>query len=52
VFVEMFFEEFVGQKSCLWEAVHAALCSDVDATIFGGFLSELVFVDDLIKDIT
>ncbi len=31
----------------MWEAVHAALGSDVDAAIFGGFLSELVFIDDL-----
>ncbi len=25
VFVETFFEEFLGQMSCLWEGVHAAL---------------------------
>jgi hypothetical protein len=36
----------------LREAVHAALGSDVDASIFGGFLSELVFSDDFIGDIT
>jgi hypothetical protein len=52
MFVETFFEEFVGQYSCLWDAVHAMLGSDVDAAVFGGFLSELVFVDDLIRDIT
>ena len=34
VFVEVFFEEFVGQESCLREAVHAALGSDVNASIF------------------
>jgi hypothetical protein len=28
------------------------LGSDVDATVFGGFLSELLFVDDFIRDIT
>ncbi len=52
VFVEAFFEEFVGQESCLGEPVHTALGSDVDASIFGGFLSELVFSDDFIGDIT
>ncbi len=52
MFVEAFFEEFVGQESCLREAVHAALGSDVDASVFGGFLSELVFSDDFIRDIT
>jgi hypothetical protein len=52
VFVEAFFKEFVGQESCLREAVHDALGSDVDASIFGGFLSELVFFDDFIRDIT
>jgi hypothetical protein len=52
VFVEAFFEEFVGQESCLREAIHAALGSDVDASIFAGFLSELVFSDDFIGDIT
>ncbi len=34
------------------EAIHAALGSDVDASIFGGFLSELIFSDDFIGDIT
>ncbi len=34
MFVEAFFEEFVGKLSCLREAVHAALGSDVDASIF------------------
>ncbi len=34
------------------EAIHAALGSDVDASVFGGFLSELVFSDDFIRDIT
>ncbi len=52
VFVEAFFKEFIGQESCLREAVHAALGSDVDASIFGGFLSELVFFDNFIGDIT
>jgi hypothetical protein len=52
VFVETVFEEFVSQLPCLWEAVHAALGSDVDVAIFGVFLSELVFVDDFIGDIT
>ncbi len=52
VFVEAFFEEFVGQESCLRGAVHATLGSDVDASNFGGFLSELVFSDDFIGDIT
>jgi hypothetical protein len=28
------------------------LGSDVDAVIFGGFVSELVFIDALIRDIT
>ncbi len=36
----------------MWEATHAALGSDVDAAIFGGFLSELVFVNNLIRDVT
>jgi hypothetical protein len=35
----------------LREVVHARLGSDVDAAIFSGFLSELVFVDDFIRDI-
>jgi hypothetical protein len=52
MFVEVFIEEFVGQKSCLREAIHAALGSDIDASVFGGFLSELVFSDDFIGDIT
>ncbi len=52
MFVEVFFEEFIGQESCLREAVHAALGSDVDASVFGGLLSELVFSDDFIGDIT
>jgi hypothetical protein len=52
VFVEVFFEEFVGQESCLKEAVHAALGSDVDASIFSGFLFEFAFSDDIIGDIT
>jgi hypothetical protein len=36
----------------LWEAIHAALGSGVDDAIFGGFVSELVFVDDFIRDFT
>ncbi len=52
VFVEAFFKEFVGQEFCLREAIHAALGSDVDASVFSGFLSELVFSDDFIGDIT
>jgi hypothetical protein len=36
----------------MWEAVHAALGSDVDDAVFGGFLSELVFINDLIADVT
>jgi hypothetical protein len=52
VFAEMFFEEFIGQLSCLREAIHAPLGFDVDASIFGGFLSELVFSDDFIREIT
>ncbi len=48
VFVEVFFEEFVGQLSYLREAVHAAFGSDVDASSFGGYLSELVFFDDFV----
>jgi hypothetical protein len=52
VFVETFFKKFVGQLSCLWEAVHTALGSDVDAAIFDGFVSELAFIDHLIGDIT
>jgi hypothetical protein len=52
MFVEAFFKEFVGQESCLREAIHAALSSDVDASVFGGFLSELVFSDDFIWYIT
>ncbi len=48
---EAFFKDFIGQESCLREAVHAALGSDVDASIFGGFLSELVFSDDFIGEI-
>ncbi len=51
-FVEAFFKEFIGQESCLREAVHATTGSDVDASVFGGFLSELVFSDDFIGDIT
>ncbi len=37
--VEAFFEEFVGQEqeSCLREAVHAVLGSDVDASILVAF---------------
>jgi hypothetical protein len=35
----------------MWEAVHATLGSDVDAAVFGGFVSELVVVDDFIRDI-
>ncbi len=34
------------------EAVHVMLESDVDASISGGFLSELAFSDDFIRDIT
>ena len=49
MFVQTFFEEFVGQQSCLWEAVHPLIGSDVDAAIFGGFLSEFVLVDDFIR---
>jgi hypothetical protein len=52
MFVETFFDEFVGQLSCLWESIHAALSSYVDAAIFGGFPSELVIVDDIIGDNT
>ncbi len=52
VFVEVFFKEFVGQESSLREAVHATLDSDVDTSVFVGFLSELVFSDDFIGDIT
>jgi hypothetical protein len=32
--------------------MHAALGSDLDAAIFGSFVSELVFVEDLIGDVT
>ncbi len=34
------------------EAVHAALGFDVDASVFGGGFSELVFSDDFIRVIT
>ncbi len=52
VFVETFSKEIVGQQSCLWDAVHAAPGSDVDAAVFGDFFSDLVFVDDFNRDIT
>jgi hypothetical protein len=35
----------------LREAIHAAFSSDVDASVFGGYLSELVFFDDFVGDI-
>ncbi len=36
----------------MWEAIHAAFGFDVDASIIGGFVSELAFVADFIRDIT
>ncbi len=37
VFVEVFFKEFVGQESCMREAVHSMLGSDVDASVLVAF---------------
>ncbi len=45
MFVQAFFEEIIREQSCLWQAVHPSLGLDVDAAIFGGFLSEIIFFD-------
>ena len=45
---EEFFEEFLGQEASLWEHVHDSPDFNVDATILGGFVAEIVEFNDLL----
>ena len=45
---EEFFEEFLGQEASLWEHVHDSPDFNVDATILGGLVAEVVELNDLL----
>ena len=49
----MLFEAFlkqllVGNDACLWEAVHPLLYLAVDVAIWGGFVVEIIVLDDVV----
>ena len=45
---EAFFEQLLGDDTCLWEAVHPLLYLAVDVAIRGGFVVEIVVLDYIV----
>ena len=51
VFAEAFFEELLGQEASLWEALHVFPDFDVDVTILGVFVTEVVELNYFLWDV-
>jgi hypothetical protein len=48
---ESFFEQQLGDDTSLWEAVHPLLYFTVDVAVGGGFVSEGVVRDDVVRHV-
>ncbi len=51
MFVESFFEEFIGNEAGMWESIHAEHDLDVDTVVGCKEVVECVFDDDLFRDV-
>ena len=51
MFVESFFEEFIGDESGVWESINAKHDLDVDAVARCKEVAEFVFDDDFFRDV-
>jgi hypothetical protein len=45
--VEAFFEEILCKDACLWETLHALLYFDVDCTVIGSQVVEVIGFDKI-----
>jgi hypothetical protein len=48
---EAFLEQLLGNDTGLWEAVHPLLYLAVDVAIGGGFVAEIVVLDDVVRHV-
>jgi hypothetical protein len=48
VFLEAFFEQLLGNDTCLWKAVHPLLNLAVVVDVRGGFAAKVVVLDDVV----
>ncbi len=48
VLFEAFLEQLLGNDTCLWKAVHPLLYLTVDVAFGGGFVAEIIVLDDII----
>ena len=51
MFVETLFKEFIGNEFSVWKSIHAEYDLDVDAVVGCKYVAELVFDDDLFRDV-
>ncbi len=51
VLVELFFEEILCKDARLWETVHALLYFDVDCTVVGSQVVEVVGFDEIRREV-
>ena len=51
MFVEMLFEEFIGDEAGVWKSIHTEYDLDVDAVVGCKYVAEPVFNDDLFRDV-
>ncbi len=52
VLVEAFFKEILCKDACLWETIHALLYFDVDCTVVGSQVNEVVRFDKSGREVT
>jgi hypothetical protein len=48
---ELFFEKILCKDACLWETIHALLYFDVDCTIVGSQVVEVVGFDKIRREV-
>ena len=49
--VEAFFKEVMAKATCLRETIHSMSATNVDPTVGSGFLMEIVFLYDFLRDV-
>ncbi len=47
VLVEMFFKKILCKDACLWETIHSLLYFDMDCTVIGSQVNEVVGFDKI-----
>ncbi len=48
---EAFLEQLLGDDTSLWKAVHPLLYLAVDVAIRGGFVAEIIVLDDVVWNV-